>query len=273
MNNEQISLKEFRFIFIILGVIIVFIFGFFLGANAMKNHLTSIGLQMGEDTLTQPTYTSEEINDFYYDSLEPTRLWLKEINELFLKKDNTLSKEQITTLSEKAIEIKEKLLAKELNSNYLISSTTHLHSSIDILLDGIQSQIEPKQFEQANLEFLRAQREFYRNIWVWEQKDSPTIKDESLLNWEQWKKAKLNQKNYIVSSIISKFSIFTWYHPEDITVHLDEYLQKNEEEPIQMEDLIKVLISVNGIKEKDFLQYKKWYGEEPMPRIPNFIEP
>ena len=272
MDNYQFSFKEYRVVFIILGISIVFITGFFLGAITMKSHLVNIGVSPGGVSLTQPTYDLEEITSYSMQSLEPTRKLLKEVSTLYAETQKSPAKEIITEFSERALNIKERLLVKEISSNYLLSSTNHLSNTLDILIQGLHNELDTDQLNHTHREFLKAQQEFYRNIWAFEQGSNSIIVDESLLNWEEWKKAKLHQKNYIVASIFSKYSVLTWSHPEDITVHLDAYLRKNEQEPILIEELIRVLIGVDGIKEKDFLKFKNWYEDEILPSIPNFID-
>lgn len=273
MNSNKLSVKEYLIINFIILLLVAFIGGFFFGAKIMEKQLNnSVKLNM---SIKDTNFTEKEMIDFYYQVFTPVRGWYQEVQEFIHEKENPDPK-KLSDLREEGIHLKETLMTDVFNSEYLMDALVKLQEHIDLTIQSLDAGEETKQelIDQAHLKYMQSQKQLYRNIWVWEQfiQNKRPIKDESLLDWDQWKKANLHQKNYIIAAILEKKSILTYQKPEDITVHIDAYLQTNKEPSMDLDELLSVLISSASVHDQDFLKYSNWYPEVILPKIPNFTE-
>lgn len=273
MNSNKLSVKEYLIINFIIFLLVTFLGGFFVGAKLMEKQLNnSVKLNM---SINHSNFTEKEMIDFYYQAFSPVRGWYKEVQKFVNEKEN-MDPKKLRDLKEEGIHLKETLITEVFNSEYLMDALVKLQEHVDLSIQALDASEETKQElnDQAYLKYLQSQKQLYRNIWVWEQfiQNKSPIKDESLLDWAQWKKANLHQKNYIITAVLEKKAILTYQKPEDITVHIDAYLQTNKEPSMDLDEVLLVLISSASVHNQDFLKYTDWYPGVILPKIPNFTE-
>ncbi|GBF11582.1 hypothetical protein [Tepidibacillus sp. HK-1] len=267
MNSSRLSKKDFFVIYYILFILILFLTGFFLGAKVMEKQLKA----NVPTNIDQNTYTEAEIISFNKLIFLPTQLWLKEVYEKINQSPIDLN--MVNSMQKSVEEMKTNMTKYQFSSPYLQKSIELIQQSLEQMKQYLENPNRHELLNQAIQYYLQSQTQFYRHIWVWEQENRNPISqyiDESLVNWNEWNKASIHQKNYIIAMILAKDTIITFYKPEDITVHIDAYAKANRDTTMNLEELIQFLISTNAIHEKDFLLYKDWYQGAPLPKIPNF---
>ncbi|MFT9487792.1 MAG: hypothetical protein ACH0QD_10545, partial [Tepidibacillus sp.] len=254
-------------IYYILFILILFLTGFFLGAKVMEKQLKA----NVPTNIDQNTYTEGEIISFNKLIFLPTQLWLKEVYGKINQSPIDLN--MVNSMQKSVEEMKTNMTKYQFSSPYLQKSIELIQQSLEQMKQYLENPNRHELLNQAIQYYLQSQTQFYRHIWVWEQENRNPISqyiDESLVNWNEWNKASIHQKNYIIAMILAKDTIITFYKPEDITVHIDAYAKANRDTTMNLEELIQFLISTNAIHEKDFLLYKDWYQGAPLPKIPNF---
>lgn len=179
----------------------------------------------------------------------------------------------MSTLIDEGNSLKNNLEAYTFESPYLTEAVQLLQTNIEEIVDSLLEE-NPNQIDNQFNQFLSSQKEFYRNIWVWEQfiRKANSIEDESVLNWAAWENASIHQKNYIVAALLEKTPILTFEHPENIMVHIDAYYQAKKETAIRLESFIEVLVSSESVQSGAFLKHKDKYQPWIFPEIPDFTE-
>ncbi len=270
---NKLSFKDYLLIYMVILVIVAFITGFFIGAKAMENELKDTNYS--SSVKTNSNYSENEITKFYYQIFSPARSYNLDIYEL-INNEDTISESEKQVMIDNGEELISNYEIYTFESPYLKNSVVALNDNLNSLIDILNNN-NMGDITNTTDYYLSSQKNFYRSIWIWEQslQSENNIIEETTLDWTTWKTADLHQKNYIVSNILETKSINTFYRPEDITVHIDSFIIKAENEvSISLEDVIILLISSDSIQEKDFLnylnKYPDWYSSETLPAIPNF---
>lgn len=273
MSTNKLNLKDYIIIYLIILIVIAFIAGFFLGAKTMEEKMSDINYN--EDNSESISYSDDDINKFYFQIYEPTYSFNLDVYNLSIQKEPVEDSQKqkiiengnmllsnIEVYSFESTEIKKAIVSTKENINYLLKA---LENDEIIYSDEINST------------FLTSQKYFYSCLWNWSSlsENIDTIINASTVDWETWKKSDLHLKDYIIAFILEENSIHTFNRPEDITVHIDAYLGKSDNEiSIDLLDVINLLISSESIENKDFLKYIEkypdWYTGVVLPSIPNF---
>ncbi len=269
MNTDRLSFKDYVLIYFIIFLVVVFLGGFFLGAQVMENKLTSAQASLKKN---KEVSSEAEITKFYNKIYLPVYTYNKDVFNR-MKSNHELKQNEISLLTDTGNIIESNLNMYTYQSPYLKLSLTHLKGTIQSLLSTVGQKNNDELINKAFDQFLNGQKSFYQAIWIWEQSTKTNITSlntESQTDWIEWEKADLHQKDYIVASILLKKSIHTFLKPEDITGHIDSYIKENKKVILELEDMVNLLIKSDSIQDKDFSKYKHWYNNVPYPNILNF---
>lgn len=258
MNTNRLSLKDYIIIYLIIFLIVAFLVGFFLGAKVMESELKSLSVN---NNYQNTVYELDEIITFYEHIYTPITEWNKGVHNMD-NKNGTFGEEKAKSLINNGELMKSSIDSYTFESQYLTESISYLKENLSITLYALdinKTDLLRTAFDQ----YLTSQKYFYQGIWAWEQtsdKDNNNFNTNTNISWDEWNNAGLNQKNYIIALILEKNSINTFSRPEDITVHIDAYYQTNNKKPIDLEDLVSLLIASHAIQDKDFQKYKDSYS-------------
>lgn len=269
MNTNRLSLKDYIIIYLIIFLFVAFLGGFFLGAKLMESELQKSSVTTHEET-TAVVYKKDEIITFYERIFAPINEWNKDVHNT-ITVDETFDETKIEYLINNGEFIMSNIDIYTLESQYLKEAVGYLKKNVSMTIDALE-QNNTNLLDAAFDQYLTSQKYFYQGILAWEQtstKNKDKFSTDTVISWNEWGNASINQKNYIVAMILEKDSIDTFSRPEDITVHIDAYAQSNPEHLINLEDLVYLLIASHAIQEKDFLKYKDDYSGL-IPDIPNF---
>lgn len=270
MNTNRLALKDYIIIYLIIFLIVAFLGGFFLGAKKMESELQKSEI-VAVDNTTEVVYKKDEIINFYERIFAPIIEWNKDIYNI-IDLDMTFDEAKVEYLINNGEFIESNIGIYTFESEYLMEAATNLKDSLNITLDALKLN-NPELLPVAFDKYLTSQKYFYQGIWAWEQtaqkNNEKTISDASI-SWNEWNKASLHEKNYIVALILENNSIHTFLRPEDITVHIDAYAKSGDKELISISDMVNLLITSLAIQEKDFVKYKENYTDAILPGIPNF---
>lgn len=257
MNTNRLNLKDYIIIYLIIFLIVAFLGGFFLGAKVMESELKSLSVSNDDQNTV---YELDEIIIFYEHIFAPITEWNKDVHKM-ANKNGTFGEEKVEYLINNGELIKSSIDSYTFESQYLTESISYLKENLNITLYALdinKTDLLGTAFDQ----YLTSQKYFYQGIWAWEQtSDSDNkLNTNTTISWDEWSNAGLNKKNYIVALILEKNSINTFSRPEDITVHVDAYYKNNNKKPIDLEDLVNLLIDSHAIQDKDFKKYKDSYS-------------
>lgn len=260
MNSNRLTLKDYFIIYFIIVLIATFLGGFFLGARVMENRITASQQTFASNKVTVKQ-KKDEILTFYDKIFEPTRELNKELFDLI--QSNQMDEKIAIQYIDHSRLLKENLLYENFQSQYLKTALLNSIGNLELTAQSLKDSDYNMFINDAFQTYLTSQKEFYRDVWIWDQSvSSNKVNTETLTTWDEWNEAPLAQKNYIVAIILDKKKIRTLSRPEDITVHIDAYLKANKETRLDLTEVVNLLVKSDSVIENDYIKYQDWYKDD-----------
>lgn len=278
MSNNKLNLKDYIIIYLIILIVVAFIAGFFLGAKTMEEEINNLNYNL-TDNEDSNNSSKDEISKFYFQIFAPTYSFNFDVYNLTAL-DEPVDDNRKQSFIDNGKELLSNIEIYSFKSKEINNSIVVIKENIDLLIKLLENE-DIEYSAQIFNSFLTNQKYFYYSLWTWEQSFKNVKVDNNIditsIDWNTWQESSLHKKNYIVAEILTENSIFTFNRPEDITVHIDAYLNKSDNDvSIDIVDVIKLLISSESVEDKDFLKYynkyPEWYKNDILPEIPNFKE-